>query len=236
MSKHLKRLAAPRPWTIARKEHKWAVRPVAGPHPLRRSVPLLVVIRDMLGYADIAREGKHIIHSRSILRDGVVVTDPKYPIGLMDVLGVPAKKENFRVLLDRRGKIRLIKVPAKMAGWKLARIENKTTVKGGATQLNLHDGRNILVDDDKYKTGDTLKLELVSQKILETFPMKKDACAMIIGGKHIGEIATINKLETIRSPKPNRVHFKEGFSTTNENVFIIGHKTPEINLPEVSQI
>ena len=55
MSKHLKRLKAPRALTIHRKERKWTVRANPGPHPLEKSIPLGIVIRDYLKLSDTLR-------------------------------------------------------------------------------------------------------------------------------------------------------------------------------------
>ncbi|NIM89439.1 MAG: 30S ribosomal protein S4e [Candidatus Aminicenantes bacterium] len=234
MSKHMKRLASPRVWSIPKKNRIWAVKQSPGPHPIERSVPLLILVRDMLGYCDTAREGRRIIGDRNILIDGRIVTDYKMPVGFMDVLSIPKAKENFRALLDTRGKIRPIRISKDRAKWKLVRIENITTIKGGKTQLNLHDGRNILVDKKRYKTGDVLKIELPSQKILNSYALEKGNVAIIIGGRHSGQIGTIENYKVVRGPKPNVVEFKEGFSTIRDHVFVVGMKSPEITVPEVS--
>lgn len=230
--RHLKRLAVPRSWTIPRKTSKWAVRPRPGPHPLDRSVPLLVLVRDMLGYAHTAREARRIIGSRSILVDGRPATDGKRPVGLMDVVSIPETKEHFRVLLDTRGRLRLVAIEEKAAGWKLSRIQGKTTVRGGVTQLNLHDGRTLLLEKNAHATGDTLKLRVPEQKILETYPMAKGNVAILISGKHVGEIAHVEAYTPTRNPKENVVHFKEGFTTVKDNVFMVGKKAPELVLPQ----
>ncbi|UCG68351.1 MAG: 30S ribosomal protein S4e [Thermoplasmata archaeon] len=234
MSKHMKRLASPRVWSIQKKSHNWAVKQSPGPHSLENSVPLLIMIRDMLGYCDTAREGRRIIGSRNILIDGRIVTNYKMPVGFMDVLTIPKAKENYRALLDTRGKIRPIRISKDRAKWKLVRIENITTIKGGKAQLNLHDGRNILVDSKNYKTQDVLKIELPSQKILASYALEKGNVAIIIGGKHSGQIGTIENYKVIRGPKQNIVEFSEGFSTIKDHVFVVGKKTPEITVPEVS--
>jgi small subunit ribosomal protein S4e len=192
------------------------------------------MVRDILGYCDTAREGRKIIGERSVQIDGRIVTDYKLPIGLMDVVSMPKSKENYRALLDSRGKIRPIRISKDRAIWKLVRIRNITTIKGGKTQLNFHDGRNILVEKGKYKTGDVLKIELPSQKILDSYPLAKGNVAMIIGGKHSGQIGTIENYKKVRGPKPNIVEFSEGFSTINDHVFVVGTKKPEITVPEVS--
>jgi small subunit ribosomal protein S4e len=180
----MKRLTVPRIWTIPKKTKPWAVRARPGPHRLRRSIPLLVVIRDYLNYADNAREARHIIGGREITVDGKVVTDPKRPVGLMDVVGIPGTDENFRILLDARGKIRTVRIDKARAEWKLIRVENKTVVKGHKFQVNFHDGRNILLDENKYKTGDVLKIALPTQKVMEHYPMEEGNTAMVIGGRH----------------------------------------------------
>jgi small subunit ribosomal protein S4e len=230
----MKRLASPRVWSIPKKSHIWATKQSPGPHPIERSVPLLIMIRDILGYCDTAREGRKIIGERNILIDGRIVTDHKLPVGFMDVLSLPKSKENYRALLDSKGKIRPIRISKDRAHWKLVKIRNITTIKGGKTQLNFHDGRNILVKKGKYKTGDVLKIELPSQKILDYYPMEKGNVAMIIGGKHSGQVGTIENYKKIRGPKPNIVEFSEGFSTVKDHVFVVGKKKPEITVPEVS--
>jgi small subunit ribosomal protein S4e len=234
MSKHLKRLAVPRVWSIPKKSHIWAVKQSPGPHSIESSVPLLIMIRDMLKYCDTAREGRQLIGERNILIDGRIVTNYKMPVGFMDVLSLPKSKENFRALLDSKGKIRPIRISKDRAAWKLVKISNLTTIKGGKTQINFHDGRNILVNKGKYKTGDVLKIELPSQKILDYYPLEKGNVAMIIGGKHSGQIGTIEDYKVIRGPKPNLVEFSEGFSTIKDHVFVVGKTKPEITVPEVS--
>jgi small subunit ribosomal protein S4e len=234
MSKHLKRLVAPKSWPIPRKIYVWAVKSRPGPHPIEGSLPLLMIIRDVLHYADTAVEAKRIISSGEVLVDGKIAKDYKRPVGIMDVLSIPKTKRCFRVMLDRRGKIRVVAIPEKNAKWKLVRIENKTTLKGEKNQINLHDGRNILTGE-KHSTGDTLKIELPSQKILDVYPLAKGNKALIMGGKHIGEDATITNCEVTRSQKSNTIYF-EKFSTTKEHVFVIGLKKSEVILPEVSVV
>lgn len=233
MSKHMKRLTAPTSWPISRKTHVWVTKPAPGPHAVRKSMSLLVIVRDLGGYCDTAREARRIIGQRKILVDGRPATDYKMPVGLQDVISVPDTKDNFRLLLDRRGKFRLMRITPAEAKWKLVRIENKTTVKGGKTQLNLHDGRNILLNKDARNTGDTLKLSIPDQKILGSHELREGNVAYLIGGSHIGQLGTIQEVEVTRNPKPNIVKFKDGFSTIKEYVFVVGEDASDISLPEV---
>ena len=145
MSNHLKRLASPRSWTIHRKTKKWVVKPSPGPHPLKQAIPLILLIREFLNLANSSAEAKRIIGNGDIMVDGRVVRNYKLPIGLMDVISIPKLNLFYRILLNNRGKIDFVKINKDEARWKLVRIENKNTIPGGKTQLNLHDGRNILI-------------------------------------------------------------------------------------------
>ena len=138
MSKHMKRLASPRTWSIPKKGNVWVTRQNAGPHPIQSSIPLLIAIRDELKYCDTAREAKRIIAQKEIIVDGKPVRDPKRPLGIMDVVRIPKVKEQFRVLPDEHGRIKLVPISPEEAKWKLVRIENKTKVRLGRTQLTVN--------------------------------------------------------------------------------------------------
>jgi small subunit ribosomal protein S4e len=235
MSKHLKRLNAPRTLQIHRKEEKWTVRPSPGPHPLDQSISLGLVIRDYLDLSDTLRETKSIIANGEILVDGIIRKSHKFPCGLMDVISIPKLKKDYRILYNRRGKLTLVPISTKDATWKLCRIENKTTIKGKQIQLNLHDGRNKIVKKDEFKTGDVLKLSFKDKKIEDTFKFEKGTVSMVIGGSHIGEVANIEDIEVIASSNPNlaKMKGKTNFSTLQDYVFPIGKEKPIIELPEV---
>lgn len=176
--RHLKRLAAPVRWELPRKIHKFTVRPLPGAHPMSESLPLLLIVRDILKYADNAREAKKIIKMGKVLVDGRVRKEEKLPVGLMDVVSLPDANENYRVLFDRKGRIKL--KPTENPDVKLCKIKNKTVIKGGHIQLNLHDGRNIVIkvsdptkaEEDVYKTGDTLLISIPEQEIKAHIPLK----------------------------------------------------------------
>ncbi len=233
MSKHLKRLAAPRPWHIKKKVHVWSTRPNPGPHSKDKGIPLLIVVRDYLKLCDTAAEGRRIIGAREVLVDGRPAADYKRPVGFMDVISIPRLKANHRMLLDHLGRLKPVRIEAPEAKFKLVRIENKTTLKGGKTQLNMHDGRNIIIPKDRYRTGDVLKIEVPTQKIVSDYPMVKGNVAMVINGAHVGELSPVARLEVTRDPKPNMVRFSDGFSTIKDYVFMVGAKEPVITIPEV---
>ncbi len=234
MSNHMKRLAAPRMWKISRKRYTFAPKPAPGPHSAESSVVLLIALRDMLHVGDNRREIRKILASRAVKVDGRVVTRPNFPVGFMDVVTVGDK--SYRMMYDVRGNFRLVEIPEDHAEWKLVRIENKTVVKGGKIVLNLHDGRNILIGENKYKTGDVLKIKVPTQEIIGHFPMKEGSVAIITGGSHRGQVAHIKEYRVTKNSTENTVAFEEGFETIKSNVFVVGTGKPEVTIPEVSAL
>ena len=186
MSKHLKRLNAPRTLKLHRKERIWTIRVSPGSHSLKQSIPLGLIVRDYLNLADTLKETKRIISEGEILVDGIPNKNYKHPCGLMDVISIDKMKKDYRVLFDRRGKLTLVPIKTADAKWKLCRIKNKKILKGKQVQLNLHDGRNKIVKKDEYKTGDVLKISFKDQKIDDTYKFEKGNVSVIIGGSHIG--------------------------------------------------
>ena len=228
MGRHQKRVAAPTSWPITRKTHHWVVGANAGPHSMETGIPLLVVVRDMLKLANNSREAKRIINEGTIFVDGKARTDYKYIIGLFDIVSIPATGDYYRVLLDKQNRFKLYKEDA--GALKLCRINNKTIVKKGAVQLNLHDGSNILASND-YKTFDTVLLG-ENREIAKHIAYKPGNLAMVVGGEHSGEIGKIKQIRKVRGSATNMVSISnEGeFETIENYVFVIGESAPEIKV------
>ncbi len=235
MSDHMKRLAAPVAWPIKRKAAVWTTKPSPGAHSIESGMPAAMVLRDIIKVCDTAREAKRIIGNRELFVDGAAVKSPKAPIGLMDTVSVPKMKLNFRVLLTDKGKLTLVPISEDEAKWKLCRIEGKTKIAGGKIQLNLSGGRNIVLDKNKYKTGDTLKINVEDQKIIDTYPIADGASALIIYGALAGKVETLAESVEGKGSAANIVRFRSGIETVRRNVFIIGTSKPEIKLPEGSE-
>ncbi|MCW3133466.1 MAG: 30S ribosomal protein S4e [Methanophagales archaeon] len=239
MGKHQKRIAAPRSWRIERKTAYWTVKPRPGPHPGDRSMPLLLIIRDMLKLADSSKEAKRILNEGEVVVNGRVRKDLKFPVGIFDILSIPRIKDNYIVLLDKKGKLSLVKIGQEEASKKLCRVNGKRMLKGGQIQLNLHDGRNILLEEEraeKIKTKDSLLISLPDTEILQHFAYKKGSKVMVIGGKHSAQTGEIEEIRTVQSPESNVVKIKpfgeEGtFETIDDYVFVVGEE--KIEIPEV---
>ncbi len=246
-SSGLKRKPAPRFWPIHRKEFTWAVNPNSGPHSFEKCIPLAIILRDVLGFAETRKEAKTIVAQGKVLVDGRIRRSDDFPVGLMDVVSFPEIGKTFCVFPSYKG---LIMNPIKdeEAKFKLCRIEDKTTVGKGQLQLRLHDGSNVIVrvadlknpQEDVYKTLDTVKISLPERQIVEHMKMKEKDFAVITGGKNVGKLGKIveiekaegkkrrNALVTVEDEKSNR------YQTTLEFVFAIGETQPLISLPEAA--
>lgn len=227
MGRHQKRVAAPITWPIERKTHHWVVRAGAGPHSKEKGIPLLIIVRDMLKIANNSREARRIINERNIFVDGRAITNYRHIVGLFDIVSIPATNEYYRLLLDKRNKFKLFK--EEKGALKLCRINNKTIVKKGKVQLNLHDGSNIIATND-YKTFDTILVE--NRKIVKHIAYKPGNLAMVVGGKHCGEIGRIKEIRKVRGSGTNMVAFsnENEFETIEDYVFMIGESKPEIKV------
>ncbi|MCK4476325.1 MAG: 30S ribosomal protein S4e [Methanophagales archaeon] len=237
MEKHQKRIAAPRSWRIERKTAYWAVKPRPGPHPGGRSMPLLLVVRDMLKLADNSKETKRILNEGNVVVNGRVRKDHKFPVGIFDILSIPVIKANYMVFLDKKEKLSLVEIEEEEVSGKLCRVENKRLLKEERIQLNLHDGRNILPGKElaeKIKTHDSLMISLPDNEILQHFAYKEGSKVMVIGGKHSAQTGEIEEIRVTRSPESNVVKIKpfnggvESFETIDDYVFVVGEEKIEI--------
>jgi len=230
-NRHLKKMAAPKSWNVERKDVVWIAKPRAGPHSLKGSMPLTTILTIVLKKADNAKESERLIKSSEVFVDGRVVKDPKFAVGFMDVLSFPRTKEQYIVIYDNHGRLKLQELE-KPQSYKLCRIEKKTVVKGNKKQIGLHDGRTQLVDKE-YKTGDVVKLSLPEQKIIEHLEFKKGMLAYVMGGQHAGKIAKIKEeIPGTATREALVVMEKEGeaFNAPRRYLFIIGKDKPEITI------
>lgn len=224
----MKRYAAPKFWPIERKTKKFVITPRPGAHPKSRSIPLGVVLRDMLHYAQTRKEVKEILNKDIVKVDGRIRKDHRFPVGLMDVISIG--EEDYRVLPSKKG-LYLKSINKEEARIKLSLIKNKKCVKG-KVQLNLHDGKNILVEKDDYKTGDVLLIDF-ERGIKEILKLEKGTTALITGGHNIGAVGNIADVIITKSPQPNQVSVvlgKKIVVVPKDYVFVVGKEKPVIEL------
>jgi small subunit ribosomal protein S4e len=242
MTNHQKRLAVPKSWPVERKEETYTTKAGAGPHG-EGGVPLLIVLRDVLGHVDSKKEARYALDQDSVLVNGTAVSDERVPIGMFDILAFREREEYYRVFPDEGGRLSLTPIDEDAAGSKLGKIVGKTQVPGGDTQLTLHDGQTLRVDDDaEYSTNDSIVVsnegseepgssddasgeEPRAGEIVAHFTYEEGALVTAVRGGHAGRIGTIDEIQVTPGSSDNNVLIDaedgEDFETIEEYVVVI---------------
>lgn len=161
----------------------WATRPSPGPHKLRESIPLALILKHRLKYALYTREATMIVKDKegTIKIDQKVRRDPNFPAGIMgknyllkskyslflDVLSIEKSNEHFRILYDTKGKFVLKAIKAEEAKFKLCRIKRKEVGPNKVPYIVTHDARTLRYPHPEISVYDTIKLDLATNKVLE---------------------------------------------------------------------
>lgn len=226
MTNHQKRLSAPDSWPVERKTETFTVKADDGPHG-DAGVPLVVLLRDVLGYADSKKEARYALESGNVLINGDAVRDYRRPVGMFDILAFVEREEYYRVFPDEGGRLALTEIDADAADSKLGKIIGKRQVAGGDTQLNLHDGQNLLVEDaSEYGGDDSLVVDNETDEIVAHFPYEEGALVTAVSGQHAGEIGEATTIEVTPGSGENRVEVEgvagsSDFETVEEYVVVI---------------
>jgi len=248
--KHLKRLNAPRHWMLNKLGGIYAPRPSTGPHKLRESLPLTLILRNRLKYSLTRRETIMIVMRRTVQVDGKVRTDINYPTGFMDVVSIPKTDEIFRLLYDVKGRFVLHRIQKAEASYKLCRIQkvakaNKASIGRNPFQQGqagtipyavTHDGRTLRFVDPQIKVNDTVKIEIATGQVSRHIKFEVGNLCMVTKGANVGRVGVI--LAKDRHPGSfDIVHIRDRkgneFATRIANVFIIGEgNSVAISLPK----
>ena len=241
--RQLKREPAPGFWPIKRKERTWAPNTRPGPHSREKSLPLVIIIREILGYARTAKEAIRIISTGKVKIDGVVRRDHRFPVGLMDVLQIEGAGQVFRVLPKPNRGLVPTPISEKEAGFKLCKILGKRNIEGGKIQINLHDGRSLILPvqtarqrtDVEYAPGGAMQLGLPKQNLMGVVQFQTGALGLVIDGRNqgiFGKIATITP-GTHARPKIVKIETStEAFDTPAEYVIPVGTQSSLVGLGE----
>lgn len=219
---HIKRIAAPNTWNLARKAEKFSMKQRPG-KKIEYSLPLGYVLRDLLGLALTAKEAQYLVQNKTIEVNGRRVKELRYPIMLMDVVLIKDLAKAFRMSLDGNGKL-VMKETEELA--KPSKIMGKTTIKSGKTQLNLFDGSNTITEKKDLSVGDSVILGGKGE-IKSHIKMESGCQIFLIGGKHVGTTA---KLIEVKSETIVFEHGKGKFETSKEYAYPIGKDKAVIHM------
>lgn len=230
----LKRLAAPGFWPVEKKTKKYVIKPMPGPHSKRKCMPLGLIIRDILKYARSGKEVDSILNNGYVRVDGKIRKKKNFSVGLMDVVTIG--DECYRMIPTAKG-LNIVKIDKTESRIKLLKILNKTCVRRGRMQLNLHDGKNIMIENGNYNTNDVIVFDFESRKINDVVKLEKGCRSIITGGRNMGSVVSVDDIIVTRSAMPNQVVVDmngKKFVLPQHYVFPVGKDKPLINIGEAA--
>jgi small subunit ribosomal protein S4e len=224
MTKHQKRLSAPDSWPVERKEETFTVKADAGPHG-ESGVPLLIVLRDVLGYVDSKKEARYALENGSILVNGDGNVEESRPVGMFDILAFTEREEYYRVFPSEGGRLSLTPIDGDAAASRLGKVVGKQQVSGGDFQYTLHDGTTLRAEETDYQTNDSLVIDNDSKDVVAHFPYEEGALVTAVEGSHAGEIGTVDETLVTPGSGDNGVVVAQddgdGFETVEQYVVVI---------------
>lgn len=234
--KHVKRIAAPKHWMMAKMGGVYAPKPKPGAHAARESLPLLLLLRNRLKYATTAKESNVILKQRLVKVDGLVRTDKGYPAGFNDVISIEKTNEHFRLLFDTKGRFVVHPVSEKEAKYKVCKVTKRSTASQGVPFIQTNDGRVIRYPDPAIKVNDSVKVDIETGKVTKFVHFESGNLCMITGGHNQGRIGEIVNRE-MHPGSFEIVHVKDiagnNFTTRANNVFVLGQgHSSMITLPK----
>jgi small subunit ribosomal protein S4e len=231
---HLSRLAAPRTWPIPRKGIKWVSKPLPGTNSMAYSLPINVVLRDILGIVKTTREVKRFLHTRDILVNNKAISEERFAVGLLDVISIPKLKKHYRIIFTKQGKLNVITIPESEASTFLLKITDKKQLAKDKIQINLSNGWNILVKKDTYKTNDVIVLDTKTRKIREHLQFAINNIVYFTRGKHISKVAKLLEVKETGKLRKQKVavveNGKEKWESSIDNLILVGKTKPMIKL------
>jgi small subunit ribosomal protein S4e len=159
----MKRVAAPSHWMLSKLGGKYTWRPSQGPHKIKECIPLAILLQHRLKYALNRKDVMSIVRDKEgfIKVDGKIRRDPKFPLGIMDVVTIEKSGERFRILYDIKGRFQAHKIDEKEGQFKLCKVLRKTMGANKVPYIVTHDGRTIRYPHPDIKKNDTIKVFII---------------------------------------------------------------------------
>jgi len=169
-------------WPIPRKGTKYLA---VSTHNQKNSIPLIVVMREVLKLVRTKKELKLAINKKEIKINGKEIRNVNYPISFFDILSIESLKKNYRASLAG-SKIVFEEVSDNEAVRRTFKIIGKKVLGKDKFQLNLMDGRNVLTKE-KANVDDSVVFNFNENKIEKIIKLEKGEQVFVLKGKHAGK-------------------------------------------------
>lgn len=102
----------------------------------------------------------------SLPRRWALRVDPRR-VTRSDVISIEKSGEHFRLLYDVKGRFAIHRISEEEATYKLLKVKKVQLGAKGVPFIVTHDGRTIRYPDPAIKVNDTVKFDLVENKIVD---------------------------------------------------------------------
>jgi small subunit ribosomal protein S4e len=215
-SRYMKRLNSPEFYGIHRKNLAYVTKPNAGRHSLQRCIALSLAARK-LGVANTTDEANKAIKSGAFKVNGKTITEPKYPVGIGDLLELG--DQWFKLWINVQGKITFEPTKNKEP---LYKVVGKYKDKNNKLMLRLHDG-SVMAAKSDISINDSVILK--GGKIEKTLKLAPGALCAVVNGVHVGANGTVVNLVEGDAHKPRSLVIESGsskFETLVRNIMVTG--------------
>jgi small subunit ribosomal protein S4e len=169
-------------------------------HNKKNSIPIVVVLRDILQIVRNKKELKRAINERQILVNNKEIKETNYPISLFDVITFKKSNKSFKANLSKTKKMIFEEISKKESESKVYKVMDKKLLGNKKIQLNLSNGKNI-ISNEKISTGDSVIIDFKTNKIVKVLNLEKGKEVFVITGKHIGSVGKINNIAQVGNKK-----------------------------------
>ncbi|ORD95127.1 ribosomal prt S4 [Enterospora canceri] len=230
--RHLKRLAAPTKWGLTKSIGKYAIRPLPGTHCKELSIPMHYILTKFLKLAHTSKEVHYIIENGLVVVNHKRILNHKSVVGLFDVISVLKSNEHYRLILGVNRKFKLQKVSSEEAKYRLSKVKSKgfDKIKLGEKEVEVPMtrttcGYNFRLADPSIDLNNTVKIDIVGNKLIESYKFEKGSIVFIYSGSNTGRVGTIKSMEKQPDGK-TLIQLVDGnmkhFSTLMTSAMVIG--------------
>jgi len=235
--RHLRRISTPKTWPIPRKGSYWITRPKPVGISFDLCMPIILWARDYLKLVNTRKELRYILSKGSIEVNGKKIRDISYPAGIFDTIRIVDLDRYYRVSIDDKGKLKLVEISKEEYGKKIIKIVRKQYVKGGKIQVTGFDGRNFLFKENNIKTGDSLLVNLLENKIEKVVRMEPGNILFFYKGSKVGTFGRLKEIKILHRSFGHTkflvyedLNTKEVKETVADYGIVVGEERPLITI------
>jgi ribosomal protein S4E len=144
------------------------------------------------------KELNHVLRETPVLVNGTRRWDLRFGVGFMDVVAIPSANVFSVLTMDDHGRLTVAPVEQTVADKKHAQVRGISVIKGGKHQLQLTDGRTVLVDAKSAKTftrGASVVISVPKGTVASVHAVEPKATVILTSGKHRGKRGVVEAID-----------------------------------------